>query len=179
MNIQISTSRRAFLRNGSKFMAVPVLPSLLSAQEGRQFEKSVSSQSTKRLLWLSMGHGHMEKHFYQKVMVTWLRSFAARVSATKEKSSAYEMISNLSNNRICSRTMAQALLTCANVVGFPGKARHNSVSCDQVAAGVLGKETRYQSLQLNCRKEDADMVTEVWQCLMVTVVIHCPGLNHL
>ena len=29
---------------------------------------------------------------------------------------------------------SEAVLTCANVIGFPRKARHNSVSCDQVAA---------------------------------------------
>jgi hypothetical protein len=46
------------------------------------------------------------------------------------------------------------VLTCANVIGFPGKARHNSISCDQVAAAHLGKDTRYQSLQLNCPRSD-------------------------
>ena len=69
MNIQISTTRRSFLRNGSKFLALPFLPSLLSAKERGKFDKSASCQSTKRLLWLSMGHGHMEKHFYQKMNI--------------------------------------------------------------------------------------------------------------
>jgi hypothetical protein len=49
---------------------------------------------------------------------------------------------------------SEAVLTCANVIGFPGKARHNSISCDQVAAAHLGKDTRYQSLQLNCPRSD-------------------------
>ena len=32
---------------------------------------------------------------------------------------------------------------------LPGKSRHNSISCDQVAAEQLGPGTRYQSIQLN------------------------------
>ena len=48
-----------------------------------------------------------------------------------------------------------AVATCANVIGFPGKARAQlRISCDQVAAAHLGKDTRYQSLQLNCPKSD-------------------------
>ena len=158
MNIQISTSRRAFLRNGSKFMAVPFLPSLLSAQEGRQFEKSVRSQSTKRLLWLSMGHGHMEKHFYPESYGDLTKiNLPPGLAPLKKNLKHISMVNNLSNNKnVQPHDGSEALLTCANVVGFPGKARHNSVSCDQIAADFLGKETRYQSLQLNCRKGDAD-----------------------
>ncbi|MCH2209371.1 MAG: DUF1552 domain-containing protein, partial [Lentisphaerales bacterium] len=158
MNIQNSTSRRSFLTNGSKFLALPFLPSLLSAQEGRQFAKSANLQSTKRLLWLSMGHGHMEKHFYPESYGELTKiSLPPGLVPLKKNLKHMTMVSNLSNNQnVQPHDGSEALLTCANVVGFPGKARHNSVSCDQVAAGFLGKETRYQSLQLNCRKEDAD-----------------------
>ena len=66
------------------------------------------------------------------------------------------MISNLSNNQNRQpHEGTEALLTCCNVIGFPGKARHNSVSCDQIAAHHLGQSTRYKSLQLNCTKDDA------------------------
>jgi hypothetical protein len=45
-------------------------------------------------------------------------------------------------------------LTGANRYSEPGQAFHNSISADQVAAEVLGKETRFTSLQLGCAKAD-------------------------
>ena len=41
-------------------------------------------------------------------------------------------------------------LTGANEFGEPGKSFHNSVSVDQVAARVLGTDTRFESLSLDC-----------------------------
>ena len=40
-------------------------------------------------------------------------------------------------------------LTGVDTIGIPGKDFSNAISCDQVAAEVLGKDTRYQSLRLN------------------------------
>ncbi len=40
-------------------------------------------------------------------------------------------------------------LTGANVDGTPGKPFANTISCDQVAAKYLGKDTRYSSIQLS------------------------------
>ena len=40
-------------------------------------------------------------------------------------------------------------LTGANRYSEPGQSFHNSISADQVAAGFLGRDTRYASIQLN------------------------------
>jgi len=40
-------------------------------------------------------------------------------------------------------------LTGANRYSEPGQSFHNSISADQVAAGFLGNDTRYASIQLN------------------------------
>jgi hypothetical protein len=135
-------------------MAIPFLPSLLSAAERKDFDKT--GASTKRLLWLSMGHGHMEKHLYPENFGEFSKINLPPGLKPVQKNLKYmTMVSNLSNNQnMQPHDGSEALLTCANVVGFPGKVRHNSVSCDQVAAGLLGKSTRYESLQLNCRKKD-------------------------
>ena len=66
MNITTTTNRRTFLRNGSKALTLPFLASLLPAGSRALAEKSLASNTPKRLLWMSMGHGHMEKHFYPK-----------------------------------------------------------------------------------------------------------------
>ena len=68
------------------------------------------------------------------------------------------MVSNFTNKQNKQpHEGSEALFSCCNVVGFSGKSRHNSISCDQVAAEHLGKDTRYESMQLNVRpKEDGN-----------------------
>ncbi len=103
-----------------------------------------------------MGHGHMEKHFYPTETgklsdITLPPGWAP----LKNNLGHMTMVSNLTNKENKQpHEGSEAVLTCANVVGFSGKARHNSISCDQVAAAHLGEGTRYQSLQLNCPPTD-------------------------
>ncbi|MDA8041673.1 MAG: DUF1552 domain-containing protein [Pirellulales bacterium] len=99
----------------------------------------------------------MEKHFYP--------TESGRLSdialppgwgPMKKNLNQVTMVSNFTNaENKQPHEGTEAVLTCVNVVGFPGKARHNSISCDQVAAAHLGQETRYQSLQLNCENGDS------------------------
>ena len=157
MNLLSSTNRRTFLRNGTNALTLPFLASLLPAGSRALAEQSLSSGAPKRLLWMAMGHGHMEKHFYP--------TESGRLSdialppgwgPMKKNLNQVTMVSNFTNaENKQPHEGSEAVLTCVNVVGFPGKARHNSISCDQVAAVHLGQETRYQSLQLNCENGDS------------------------
>ena len=157
MNLLSSTNRRTFLRNGTNALTLPFLASLLPAGSRALAEQSLSSGAPKRLLWMAMGHGHMEKHFYP--------TESGRLSdialppgwgPMKKNLNQVTMVSNFTNaENKQPHEGSEAVLTCVNVVGFPGKARHNSISCDQVAAAHLGQETRYQSLQLNCENGDS------------------------
>ena len=157
MNLLSSTNRRTFLRNGTNALTLPFLASLLPAGSRALAEQSLSSGAPKRLLWMAMGHGHMEKHFYP--------TESGRLSdialppgwgPMKKNLNQVTMVSNFTNaENKQPHEGTEAVLTCANIVGFPGKARHNSISCDQVAAAHLGQETRYQSLQLNCENGDS------------------------
>lgn len=157
MSLFSSTNRRTFLRNGTNALTLPFLASLLPAGSRALAEQSLSSGAPKRLLWMAMGHGHMEKHFYP--------TESGRLSdialppgwgPMKKNLNQVTMVSNFTNaENKQPHEGTEAVLTCVNVVGFPGKARHNSISCDQVAAAHLGQETRYQSLQLNCENGDS------------------------
>ena len=156
MNLKTDTNRRTFLRNGTKALTMPFLTSLLPAGSRALAEQKLASGAPKRLLWMSMGHGHMEKHFYPTKSGT-LSDIALPPGwdPMKKNLDQVTMVSNFTNaENKQPHEGSEAVLTCANVVGFTGKARHNSISCDQVAASQLGKETRYESLQLNCLKED-------------------------
>jgi len=157
MSLFSSTNRRTFLRNGTNALTLPFLASLLPAGSRALAEQSLSFGAPKRLLWMAMGHGHMEKHFYP--------TESGRLSdialppgwgPMKKNLNQVTMVSNFTNaENKQPHEGTEAVLTCVNVVGFPGKARHNSISCDQVAAAHLGQETRYQSLQLNCENGDS------------------------
>ncbi|MEO0415883.1 MAG: DUF1552 domain-containing protein, partial [Verrucomicrobiota bacterium] len=157
MSLTTNTNRRTFLCNGTKALTLPFLASLLPSQVRASVEQSLASGGApKRLLWMSMGHGHMEQHFYPtesgklsdiELPPGW--------DPMKKNLDHLTMVSNFTNaENKQPHEGSEAVLTCANVIGFPGKARHNSISCDQVAAAQLGEGTRYESLQLNCEKGD-------------------------
>lgn len=157
MNLTTNTSRRTFLRNGTKALMLPFLGSLLPNGTRALAEEALASNTPKRLLWMSMGHGHMEKHFYP-TEGGQLSDIALPPGwdPIKKNLKHLTMVSNLSNAQNKQpHEGSEAVLTCANVIGFVGKTRHNSISCDQVAAAQLGKDTRYESLQLNCENSDS------------------------
>lgn len=155
-NLYTQQTRRTFLRNGAGCIALPFLGSRMPTVAQAAAEKQLAKSPVKRLLWMSMGHGHMEDHFYPKD-AGGLGDMALPpgMEPLKKNLAHTTMVSNLSNaQNMQPHEGSEALLTCANVVGFPGKDRHNSVSCDQVAASHVGKDTRYGSLQINCPQSD-------------------------
>jgi hypothetical protein len=157
MNLTITSNRRTFLRNGTKALTLPFLSSLLPSSVQAATEKELAKNSVRRLLWMSMGHGHMEKHFYPSESGS-LNDLAlpAGWDPMKKNLGHVTMVSNFTNaENKQPHEGSEAVLTCANVVGFSGKARHNSISCDQVAAQFLGRGTRHESLQLNCENGDS------------------------
>ncbi|MEM1295317.1 MAG: DUF1552 domain-containing protein [Verrucomicrobiota bacterium] len=137
---------------------MPFLASLLPAGARVAAEEVLVSGTPKRLLWMAMGHGHMEEHFYPTETGRWSDiQLPTGFGALERNLNHVTMVSNLSNNENQQpHGGSEALLTCANVVGFPGKAKHNSVSCDQVAAAHLGADTRYESLQLDTQDKGGE-----------------------
>lgn len=121
MNLTTHTDRRTFLSNGSKGLVLPFLASLLPAGSRALAEKALAAGTPKRLLWMSMGHGHMEKHFYPSESGS-LKDLAlpAGWDPMKKNLGHVTMVSNLSNAQNKQpHEGSEAVLTCANVVGFP------------------------------------------------------------
>ena len=124
MNLFSSTNRRTFLRNGTNALTLPFLASLLPAGSRALAAQSLSSGAPQRLLWMAMGHGHMEKHFYP--------TESGRLSditlppgwgPMKKNLNQVTMVSNFTNaENKQPHEGTEAVLTCVNVVGFPGKA---------------------------------------------------------
>ena len=66
MEMISTASRKSFIRHGKYSLALPFMLSLLPKELRAAAEKSGAKKPIPRLLWMSMGHGHMEEHFYPK-----------------------------------------------------------------------------------------------------------------
>ncbi len=143
----MSFSRRQVLRSGSSFIALPFLESF----GFRRFAAAGIPQAPpKRLLFLGMGYGVTQE--------TWLPDPKQRgadytlppgLAPLARHKARFTIVQGLTNKYTEEAHWGSTFwLTGAN--RFEGGAGfHNSVSADQVAASVLGKKTRFASLQLN------------------------------
>lgn len=148
LNPRFGTTRRSLLRLAAQGVSVPLLGSLLPAPARAAVAKRGKPV---RLIFLSLGHGHYEDHFYPSAAGRFSEiEIPPGLEPLRNHFDDITMVSNLSNvkNRQ-PHGGSESLLTCADVTGFPGFAKHNSISCDQVAARAIGQNTRYESFQLD------------------------------
>ena len=142
-----SRTRRAFLRAGTSLIALPFLE---SSGLRRLAAAPSAIAPPKRLVFLGIGYGVTQE--------TWFPGVDERGSGyalplglapLARHKKDFTLVQGLTNKYTEEAHWGSTFwLTGAN--RFEGGAGfHNSVSVDQVAAGVLGRETRFASLQLN------------------------------
>ena len=146
MNTKLS--RRHFLRSASALIALPAMESL----GFRRFASAAKpAQPPKRLIFLGFGWGITTETWFPDpktpgtdyVLPEGLKPLARHKS---DFTVVQGLCNKYSNEGHWGSTM---WLTGANRFAEPGQNFHNSISADQVAAAVLGLETRFASLQLN------------------------------
>ncbi len=144
-----STTRRSFLRVGSTVMALPFLETFATAA-------STAKAPPKRMIFLGGGFGFTKDTFYPKEAGQFSEiGLTEGLSPLKRHQNDFTLVSNLTNlGATDPHGGSVSYLTGANVAGTPGKRFHNSISCDQLAAEHLGKETRFASLSLSAHEED-------------------------
>jgi Protein of unknown function (DUF1552) len=141
-------TRRAFLRCGTGLIAIPALESL---GFGR-----VASARPKRMLFFGLGYGVTKETWYPKpddigpdfTLPPGLKPLERH---RRDITLIQGLMNRYSNDGHWGSTF---YLTGANRYAEPGQNFHNSISADQVAAEVLGRETRFSSLHLGCTKAD-------------------------
>ena len=108
------------------------------------------------MLFLGFGFGVTRESWYPNVKQTgidWeLTPGLEPLARHKKDITLVQNLSNKFNNE--AHWGSTFWLTGANRYAEPGQSFHNSVSVDQVAAEVFGKDTRFTSIQLG--SEDAD-----------------------
>ncbi|WP_411826926.1 DUF1552 domain-containing protein [Luteolibacter sp. AS25] len=144
-----NTSRRSFLRLGTSVLALPFLETFASA-------RNLAATPPKRMIFLGGGFGFTKQTFYPKKAGPFAEiGMTEGLAPLKRHLNDLTMVSNLTNLGATNpHGGSSSYLTGANVAGTPGKRFFNSISCDQLAAKHLGKDTRYPSLILSANEED-------------------------
>ncbi|MEM7392621.1 MAG: DUF1552 domain-containing protein, partial [Verrucomicrobiota bacterium] len=132
-------SRRKFLAASGSLLCLPQLEAFGAAEP---------AHAPARLVFIGFGFGFTD-YFYPK---TFGKDYALTPSlvALEKHKNDFSMINNLYHQHSREpHSGSVSYLTGADVLGTPGKKFHNSISVDQVAAPVMGRDTRYTSMQLS------------------------------
>jgi hypothetical protein len=145
-------TRRAFLRSSTALIALPALESL---GFGR-FAAAVGAARPKRMVFLGLGYGITKETWYPKTDdVGPDFKLPAGLKPLERHRRDLTLIQNLLNRYSNDGHWGSTFyLTGANRYAEAGQTFHNSISADQVAAEVLGRETRFTSIHLGCAKAD-------------------------
>ena len=145
--------RRGFLRSSSALIALPFLESL----GFRRFAKAAAPETPpKRLMFLGMGFGVTRDTWFPDIKQLGADyDLSEGLQPLSRHKDDITVIQNLSNKFSSEAHWGSTFwLTGANRYGEPGQSFHNSVSADQVAAEVLGRDTRFTSIQLGYKGPD-------------------------
>ena len=148
----VGLRRRAFLRSGSALIALPMMESF----GWRRFASAASAVAPpKRMVFLGFGWGVTRETWFPDVKTTGkdypLPVGLKPLARHKDDMTVIQNLTNQFNNE--AHWGSTFYLTGANRYAELGQSFHNSISADQVAADVFGRETRFTSLRLGT--EDA------------------------
>jgi hypothetical protein len=148
-------TRRAFLRSSSALIALPFLESF-GAKQFQYAAASATATPPKRMMFLSFGWGPTKESWFPDVNTTGSNyTLPAGIKGLMRHQKDITVIQKLTNQFSDEAHWGSTFyLTGANRYSEPGQSFSNTVSADQVAAEVLGKETRFTSLQLGCDKAE-------------------------
>ena len=141
-------SRRHFLRStAGSLIALPLLPSL----GFRAFAQEKSTTPPKRMVFLGFGWGVTNETWFPDLNQTGPDyTLSLGLAPLERHRKDFTVVQGCTNKFTNEAHWGSTFwLTGANRYAEPGQSFHNSISADQVAASVLGTDTRYASIQLN------------------------------
>jgi hypothetical protein len=142
------------LRSASACIALPFLESF--GFQRYASAKTAVAAPPKRMVFLGMGFGVTRDSWYPDVKQTGtdyeLPLGLQPLARHKKDLSVVQNLTNQFNNE--AHWGSTFWLTGANRYAIPGQSFHNTISADQVAAEVLGRDTRFTSVQLTYQGGD-------------------------
>lgn len=137
--------RRHFLAASGSALLLPQLECFAKAD--------VAKSAPQRLVFLGFSYGFTEDFFVKKPGRDF--EFTSGMKPLERHRNDITMISNLwHENSREPHSGTVSYLTGANCLGTPGKRFNNTVSCDQVAARRMGRDTRHASIQVTSSERD-------------------------
>ena len=145
-------SRRTFLHSSKALVALPFLESLGFRKYASASE--IVTKAPKRMVFLGMGFGVTADRWYpdlNTVGADYKMPEILKPLAKHQKDLTF--IQNLMHKYSADGHSGSTFwLTGANRYAIPGQSFHNTISVDQVAAEVLGEQTRFTSVQLGSNR---------------------------
>ena len=141
-------TRRDCLRAAGSLVALPVLESLGAAAPATG---PGSAARPKRIAFLGIGFGVTKESWFPDVKQTGPGyPLTPGLAPLERHKDSFTLVQGCCHkNSVDPHHGSTYWLTGADKYGEPGKAFHNTVSADQVAAAHLGGDTRYTSIQLS------------------------------
>lgn len=141
--------RRGFLASSSALISLPFLESLRSESTASAAVVNATA-APKRMVFLGMGYGVTADRWYPDVATVGENYRIPEIlKPLNRHKKDLTFIQNLMHQYSADGHSGSTFwLTGANRYGVPGQSFNNTVSVDQVAAEVLGKQTRFTSVQL-------------------------------
>lgn len=138
-------ARRTFLRATGAVIGLPFLESL----NHRAFSAAPAAAPPKRMIFLGMGFGVTEETWYPDPEDTGENyTLPEGLKPLQRHQKDFSLIQNMTHQYNDAGHWGSTFwLTGANRYAVPGSNFHNTISADQVAAEVLGRDTRFSSLQ--------------------------------
>jgi hypothetical protein len=138
--------RRQFLQGSGVLLTLPTLESFAAP-------KAVKPQP--KLIYLGTLFGITRDAWFPKETGLSYKTTDLLKPLESHKKD-FTILSNMCNPKaIGTHSSSTTLYTSANLAGTPGKGFQNSISCDQVAAQYLGKDSRYNSIELTGHHDDS------------------------
>lgn len=143
-------TRRSFLKASGTILSLPFLESVASAQ-------TKNLPPPKRMIFLGGGFGFTKQTFFPSKAGRFADiGLTEGLQPLERHIDDFTMVSNMTNLGATNpHGGSTSYLTGANISGTPGKRFYNSISCDQLAAQQLGKQTRFASLVLSAKEKDS------------------------
>lgn len=147
-------SRRRFLISAGTMLALPALES----NGFCRFARAAAGPPPKRLVFLGFGYGVTEETWFpNQADVGPGYTLPEGLAALARHKADFTIVQGCANKALTEAHWGSTFwLTGANKFAVAGQSFHNTVSADQVAAAVLGRDTCFASIQLNASEPGLD-----------------------
>ena len=142
--MEMIVNRRTFLKGTGTLLSLPMLESFASTKK---------QEVPVRLIYLGFIYGVTKDNQWFPTTTGKSYELTHGLLPLAKHKNDFTVFGNIGNPAARdSHYSCTTLLTSADLRRTPGRAFHNSISCDQVAAKSLGETTRFNSIELSCNE---------------------------